>query len=66
MYQTAIAKLLLAKDIDDFRFDGTPIYETLVRDLRGHTSRATASRKQTPGGGEMVNSPIRLPGACTS
>ena len=32
-YQIAIAKLLLAKDVDDFAFDGTPINETLVRDL---------------------------------
>ena len=31
--QLAIAKLPLAKDIDDFRFDGTPINETLVREL---------------------------------
>src|SRR3954464_6806662 len=34
-YQITIAKLPLAKDIDDFRFDGTPINETLVRDLIG-------------------------------
>jgi IstB-like ATP binding protein len=32
-YQLTIAKLPLAKDIDDFRFDGTPINETLVREL---------------------------------
>ena len=32
-YQMTIAKLPLAKDIDDFTFDGTPINETLVRDL---------------------------------
>ena len=32
-YQIAIAKLPLAKDVDDFAFDGTPINETLVRDL---------------------------------
>jgi len=32
-YQIAIAKLPLAKDIDDFAFAGTPINETLVRDL---------------------------------
>lgn len=32
-YQITIAKLPLAKDIDDFSFDGTPINETLVRDL---------------------------------
>jgi DNA replication protein DnaC len=34
-YQIAIAKLPLAKDIDDFGFAGTPINETLVRDLAG-------------------------------
>jgi DNA replication protein DnaC len=32
-YQIAIAKLPLAKDIDDFSFAGTPVNETLVRDL---------------------------------
>jgi DNA replication protein DnaC len=32
-YQISIAKLPLAKDVDDFQFDGTPINETLVRDL---------------------------------
>jgi hypothetical protein len=34
-YQITIAKLPLAKDIDYFSFDGTPINETLVRDLVG-------------------------------
>jgi DNA replication protein DnaC len=32
-YQIAIAKLPLAKDIDDFHFDNTPVNEILVRDL---------------------------------
>ena len=32
-YQMTIAKLPLAKDIEDFSFDGTGINETLVRDL---------------------------------
>jgi DNA replication protein DnaC len=32
-YQITIAKLPLAKDLDDFRFDNTPLNETLVRDL---------------------------------
>ena len=32
-YQFKIAKLPLAKDVDDFVFTGTPINETLVRDL---------------------------------
>ena len=34
-YQLTIAKLPLAKDLDDFQFAGTPINETLVRDLAG-------------------------------
>ena len=34
-YQMTIAKMPLAKDIDDFVFDGLPINETLVRDLAG-------------------------------
>jgi len=34
-YQIAIAKLPLAKDIDDFVFADTPVNETLVRDLAG-------------------------------
>jgi hypothetical protein len=32
-YQMTIARLPLAKDIDDFTFAGTPINETLVREL---------------------------------
>jgi DNA replication protein DnaC len=32
-YQLTIAKLPLAKDLEGLRFDGTPINETLVRDL---------------------------------
>src|SRR5580704_13802460 len=34
-YQLTIAKLPLAMDLDDFEFTGTPINETLVRDLAG-------------------------------
>jgi DNA replication protein DnaC len=34
-YQLTIAKLPLAKDIADFQFDGTPINDSLVRDLTG-------------------------------
>jgi len=34
-YQLTIAKLPLAKDLDDFHFAGTPINQTLVRDLAG-------------------------------
>jgi DNA replication protein DnaC len=34
-YQLTIAKLPLAKDLEDFEFDATPINETLVTDLAG-------------------------------
>jgi hypothetical protein len=34
-YQIAIARLPLAKDIDDFDFDAAELNETLVRDLAG-------------------------------
>ena len=34
-YQLAIAKLPLAKDVEDFEFKDTPINENLVRDLAG-------------------------------
>jgi DNA replication protein DnaC len=34
-YQLTIAKLPLAKDLEDFQFDGTPINHTLVNDLAG-------------------------------
>ncbi len=39
-YQLTIAKLPLAKDLDEFVFEGTPINETLVRELH---------RRQLPG-----------------
>src|SRR5881227_1097785 len=32
-YQLTVAKLPLAKDLDDFQFEGTPINQTLVHDL---------------------------------
>jgi DNA replication protein DnaC len=34
-YQMTTAKLPLAKDVDDFRFEGAPVNEALVRDLAG-------------------------------
>ena len=34
-YQLTIAKLPLAKDLDDFQFESTPINQTLVNDLAG-------------------------------
>jgi IstB-like ATP binding protein len=42
-YQLSIAKLPLAKDLDDFQFDGTPINETLVRDLADHDRASPSS-----------------------
>lgn len=34
-YQITIAKLPLAKEIEDFAYPGTPVNEALVRDLAG-------------------------------
>ena len=42
-YQLTIAKLPLAKDIDDFRFEGTPINQTLVNDLAGVASSPSSA-----------------------
>jgi DNA replication protein DnaC len=36
-YQLTIAKLPLAKDIEDFDFDGTPVNEALIRELASGT-----------------------------
>lgn len=36
-YQLAVAKLPLAKDIEEFDFDGTPVNEPLIRDLANGT-----------------------------
>jgi DNA replication protein DnaC len=36
-YQLTVAKLPLAKDIEDFDFDGTPVNEALVRELASGT-----------------------------
>ena len=50
-YQLTIAKLPLAKDIDDFHFAGTPINETLVRELATGASfpcSATSSSSAAP------------------
>src|SRR5438309_8157746 len=39
-YQLTLAKLPLAKDIDDFDFTGTPINEALIRDLASGSPEA--------------------------
>jgi DNA replication protein DnaC len=36
-YQLTVAKLPLAKDIEEFVFDGTPVNEALIRDLANGT-----------------------------
>ena len=44
-YQMTIAKLPLAKDIDDFDFADTPVNEALVRDLATGAFVADQNRK---------------------
>src|SRR3954462_9017364 len=54
-YQLTIAKLPLAKDIDDFDFTGTPINQALVRDLatgRFIAEKRTAVLSGGPGPGK--------------
>ena len=51
-YQLTIAKLPLAKDLDDFQFEGTPINETLVRDLAGGEFIAQQRNAVLVGGSE--------------
>jgi IstB-like ATP binding protein len=51
-YQLTIAKLPLAKDLDDFQFEGTPINETLVRDLAGGAFLAQQRNAVLVGGTE--------------
>ena len=45
-YQLTIAKLPLAKDLDDFQFDGTPINETLVRRSRWRRIPCPAAQRR--------------------
>ena len=49
-YQLTIAKLPLAKDIGDFTFAGTPINETLVRELATGTFLAQQRNAVLMGG----------------
>jgi DNA replication protein DnaC len=62
-----IAKLPLAKDIGDFTFDGTPINETLVRDLIGGNFLAHQRNVVLVGGTGTGKShlPIANARACT-
>ena len=59
-YQMTIAKLPLAKDTEDFVFDGTPINETLVRNLAGggfltHQLSATSFWSAAPGPARRIS-----------
>jgi DNA replication protein DnaC len=49
-YQLTIAKLPLAKDIDDFDFAGTPVNEALIRDLASGTFLAEQRNAVLVGG----------------
>ena len=53
-YQLTIAKLPLAKDLDDFRFEGTPINETLVRDLASGGFLAQQRKRVTDDGVDLA------------
>jgi IstB-like ATP binding protein len=55
-YQIRIAKLPLAKDIDDFDFSGTTVNETLVHDLASGSFVASQRNIVLVGGTE----PVRL------
>ena len=45
-YQPTITKLPLAKDLEDFQFEGTPINQTLVNDLAGAFKRDQCSQSR--------------------
>jgi IstB-like ATP binding protein len=54
-YQLTIAKLPLAKDLDDFQFKDTPINETLVRDLAGGAFLAQQRNAVLIGGTDLAS-----------
>ena len=72
-YQLTIAKLPLAKDLEDFEFANTPINETLVKDLAGggfiaHARWAGASvgnksHRARHRASRTSNPPAKVPGA---
>ena len=54
-YQLTIAKLPLAKDLDDFQFEGTPINQTLVhRNLVKALMPSTDKVTVVPGGRDFI------------
>src|SRR4030095_117673 len=60
-YQPTIATLPLAKDIDDFQFDGTPINQTLVNDLASGGFIAQQRNVVLVGGTGTGKNPFALP-----
>ena len=54
-YQLAIAKLPLAKDVDDFAFKDTPINENLVRDLTGAPSLLSNAMWSSSGEANLIH-----------
>ena len=64
-YQLTIAKLPLAKDLEDFQFEGTPINQTLVNDLAGGVHSADVilnilARQRDPGPAATILTPDAL------
>ena len=63
-YQLTIAKLPLAKGLDDFQFEGTPINETLVRDLAGGAFLAQQRNDVLVGGTGKTHLAIAIARSC--
>jgi hypothetical protein len=61
-YQIVIVKLPLAKDIDDFNFDDTPISETLMRVARLPSATASVVRPSTLSTWSTSSRPKPAPG----
>jgi hypothetical protein len=63
-YQLTIAKLPLAKDIDEFDFVGTPVNEALVRDLASGSFLAEQRNAVLVGGTGKSHLAIAIARAC--
>jgi len=63
-YQLTVAKLPLAKDIEDFDFDGTPVNEALIRDLASGTFVADQRNAVLIGGTGTGKSHLAIAIAC--
>ena len=55
-YQLTVAKLPLAKDVDDFAFKNTPINEALVRDLAPAASSPSSAMSSWSGEPSPIHS----------